>query len=137
MSHKHTCIENHYAIKIISKELDLKHNCGYITMMRISQSPVHKMTANVSIAKKSQEDSSKHLIKPVNNKNSENKRFSNELAFVFPDDNGIRSETGPFQENDWLLLDCSFGIPLFDGNLNKKVCERLLDEKLCNTSRFV
>lgn len=107
-------------------------------MMRISQFPVHKAIGNNCITfKKCQDESSKHLIKPVNNKNSENKSFSNELSFEFPTDNGISSETGPFQENDWLLLDCSFGIPLFDGNLNKKVCERLLDEKLCNTSRFV
>lgn len=107
-------------------------------MMRINQFPVHKASGSNSInLKKTQDDSSKQFIKPVNNKNSENKSFSNTLSFEFPTDNGISNETGPFEENDWLLLDCSFGIPLFDGNLNKKVCERLLDEKLCNTSRFV
>ncbi|ESN90745.1 hypothetical protein HELRODRAFT_156211 [Helobdella robusta] len=36
-----------------------------------------------------------------------------------------------FDEDDWLLLDCCFGVPLFDRKLNKEVCARIQDNKLC------
>lgn len=129
-SHKNTNFESHCAIRLLSKELDLKHNCGYITMMRIRESQAQKATANTSFSlKKNQENFSIHSINPASDKSFE-KRNSSELAFNFSGESSERT----FQESDWLLLDCSFGIPLFEGGLNKKVCQRLLDEKLCNTS---
>ncbi|XP_075525243.1 protein FAM91A1 isoform X1 [Dermacentor variabilis] len=32
---------------------------------------------------------------------------------------------------DWTLLDCCYGIPLFDNALNKDVCAKILKHKLC------
>lgn len=39
--------------------------------------------------------------------------------------------------SDWLLLDCCFGIPLFDANLNKEICGKILEHNLLNTDRWV
>ncbi|KAH7974670.1 hypothetical protein HPB49_018037 [Dermacentor silvarum] len=33
---------------------------------------------------------------------------------------------------DWTLLDCCYGIPLFDNALNKDVCAKILKHKLCS-----
>lgn len=33
---------------------------------------------------------------------------------------------------DWTLLDCCYGVPLFDNPLNKDVCARILKHKLCS-----
>lgn len=136
-NHKETSIESHYAIQILAKKLDLKHNCGYITMMRTSQSHVKKPSRNMSFnTKKLQEDVSSHSTNSSGDKDVEKNNSSNNLALNF-NENNASCKTEPFQESDWLLLDCSFGIPLFEGSLNKKVCERLLDEKLCNSLRYV
>lgn len=33
---------------------------------------------------------------------------------------------------DWTLLDCCYGIPLFDNALNKDVCAKILEHRLCS-----
>ncbi|KAK2143398.1 hypothetical protein NP493_4531g00001 [Ridgeia piscesae] len=35
--------------------------------------------------------------------------------------------------SDWVLLDCCYGIPLFDAGVNRAVCDRIASHKLCNT----
>ena len=36
----------------------------------------------------------------------------------------------------WTLLDCCFGIPLFDAVVNRDVCERIASERLCDGARW-
>ena len=38
--------------------------------------------------------------------------------------------------DDYVLYDCVFGIPLFDDNLNKIICTRILQRQLLATERF-
>ena len=38
-------------------------------------------------------------------------------------------------EADWVLLDCCYGIPLFDSEVNGQVCERVASQGLCNKDR--
>ena len=38
-------------------------------------------------------------------------------------------------EADWVLLDCCYGIPLFDAGVNGQVCERVASQGLCNKER--
>ncbi|KAL5017599.1 hypothetical protein ScPMuIL_007188 [Solemya velum] len=49
-----------------------------------------------------------------------------------------------FFENEWVLLECTFGIPLFDADLNNQVCQKIMSrglfsknnlEELVHTSR--
>ena len=37
--------------------------------------------------------------------------------------------------SDWVLLDCCYGIPLFDSIVNREVCDRISSQKLCNSDR--
>lgn len=48
-----------------------------------------------------------------------------------------QNEVSPDQlkEDDWVLLDCNFGIPLFDSSLNKEVCTKILNEGLFKIDR--
>jgi len=39
--------------------------------------------------------------------------------------------------DDWTLLDCYFGIPLFDSGINQITCERMLRNELWKPSRYV
>lgn len=48
-----------------------------------------------------------------------------------------RSETRPnpaarekWNESDWTILNVDFGIPLFDSQLNREVCDRITSQKL-------
>lgn len=142
--------ENHFAVKILSEELDLKHNCGYITMMNIStswQNPkrvefiktshencVYSSTTVMSAESAVKESSIKeNVIKEsgAENQQSEKNRFS----LNFPDSNLKYKNSLPFEENSWMPLDCSFGIPLFNGLLNKRVCQRLLEKQFCSKTK--
>ena len=38
-------------------------------------------------------------------------------------------------EGDWNLLDCYFGIPLFEQSINKEICDRVISQKLFHTNR--
>ena len=39
-------------------------------------------------------------------------------------------------DDEWVLLDCHFGIPLFDSQLNGDICARVISEKLFNTDNL-
>ncbi len=47
----------------------------------------------------------------------------------------VGGEDNAHWENQWVLLDCSFGIPLFDATVNKQVCERVASHSLCCRDR--
>ncbi|CAN8001751.1 unnamed protein product [Ixodes hexagonus] len=38
--------------------------------------------------------------------------------------------------DDWTLLDCCFGVPLFDNALNKDICARILNHNLCSADNL-
>jgi len=40
-------------------------------------------------------------------------------------------------EGQWVLLDCHFGVPLFDADVNRSVCRRIAKHGLCNQARCV
>ena len=41
------------------------------------------------------------------------------------------------KEDDWVLLDCHFGIALFDSNLNKDICNKVVSRGLFKGERYV
>lgn len=46
-------------------------------------------------------------------------------------------EQNKFWYDDWTLLDCQFGLPLFDSGVNETVCEQLVAKKLWEEKRLV
>ena len=39
-------------------------------------------------------------------------------------------------DNNWTLLDCDFGVPLFNARINKNVCDKILQNSLCTKDRY-
>ena len=42
----------------------------------------------------------------------------------------------PNVQSDWVLLDCCYGIPLFNTDVNREVCERVASHLLCSKDRY-
>lgn len=49
----------------------------------------------------------------------------------------LKEETESLVEDEWCLLDCYFGIPLFEPNINKQICDKVVSKGLFNSNRYV
>ena len=47
----------------------------------------------------------------------------------------VEEEGGSLVEEEWSLLECYFGIPLFESSINKQTCEKIVSSGLCNADR--
>ena len=71
----------------------------------------------------------------------ENKDYSgsgrDQLNLDLKQDGGSLSgdENEPLVEDEWSLLECYFGIPLFESSLNRQTCEKIVTNGLCNADR--
>jgi len=50
---------------------------------------------------------------------------------------GAGSTDTEVDEGQWVLLDCHFGVPLFDADVNQSVCRRIAKHGLCNQARYI
>ncbi|CAL1270776.1 unnamed protein product [Larinioides sclopetarius] len=129
--------EDHFAVKVMAEELDLKHNCGYITMINIST--CRQNSKRVGVVKTSNENCvylSTAVLSTENGVKDLQSEKNTQFSLIFPDGNLKYKNSLPFEENSWMPLDCSFGIPLFNGLLNKKVCQRLLEQQFCSKTNL-
>lgn len=118
-------LENHSAVLTLREKLDLTHSCGYITLMRTvnSSSPMHSKYSYYK------ENNPKQFVNAHSSTSIENTSDLKTNLQMHLSDFTIQ-DVEDFIEEDWILLECSFGIPLFDGSLNQKVSERLLQQRL-------
>ncbi|XP_054708527.1 protein FAM91A1-like [Uloborus diversus] len=126
-------LENHIAVQSLSKELDLKHSCGYITLMKIVESTfVQKFPRTTSKQKlKNADRLTSPMILNFDTSGKENKKMKEQIDHhVIEDEKSLNVSQA--SEKNWVLLDCSFGIPLFEGYINREVCKRLLEQRLCS-----
>lgn len=49
----------------------------------------------------------------------------------------ISNEKESITENDWTILNCCFGIPLFDSRVNTEVCKRIINQGLCKPESLI
>jgi hypothetical protein len=84
-------LQNHPAVVAVSKEVDLNHNCGYITLVRIHG-----------------EDS----------------------------EEGEAAEDALKRPHEWTLLDCCFGVPLFDADANHSILTAIQEAGLWKPERY-
>lgn len=47
-----------------------------------------------------------------------------------PNSQSNSADSEKWNESDWTILNVDFGIPLFDSQLNREVCERITSQKL-------
>jgi FAM91 C-terminus len=85
-------LQQHPAVLAISKEVDLQHNCGYITLVRLEGN------------------------------DSEDGNAAAEDAVQRPD--------------EWTLLDCCFGVPLFDADANHGILTAIQECGLWQSERY-
>ena len=116
------------SLDAVSKLIDVRHSCGYVTLMKSSTSKkdTNKERRDVQV---DNDKSKMDLIgEELDKIDLPQKKKSLSLD--------VGSKTSSLDEGIWSLLDLNFGIPLFDPKLNKDICERVVDEGLWKNNRL-
>jgi hypothetical protein len=156
---------NHGAIQKLNQCLDLKNTCGFVTLLKtgkpsqwaaamdkLGSSPANSTPSLINAV---EHDSPVNGIKDIKSAEmlasevdslATPKRtkaqppsslsiddHNNSMDIINCDDYETTYEQ--IVERDWVLLDCCFGIPLFDADVNKDVCERVAKHNLCSKNR--
>uniref|UniRef100_A0A8C4SV30 Family with sequence similarity 91 member A1 n=1 Tax=Erpetoichthys calabaricus TaxID=27687 RepID=A0A8C4SV30_ERPCA len=109
----------HKALKVLRKNLDLEHTSGYITMLNPR-------------SKRARRHSDSLEEKGFSDVNGSTESF--ELVVQEPNSAELSKRQGVEDESaeeEWVPLDVSFGIPLFNSELNGKVCQKIVTHGLC------
>ncbi|XP_078674348.1 protein FAM91A1-like [Branchiostoma floridae x Branchiostoma belcheri] len=130
-------MQAHYAVQKLASQLDLSHTCGYVTMLKTGKT--HRPSSQV-IAMPTQQGQNATDGQKEGSSNGENSgdsfvmvnRDTLSLDVSSPLRNNGRKE-GQTEETEaeWVMLDMFYGIPLFNGELNTRVCERMAAQGLC------
>lgn len=153
---------SHPAIKKLSQDIDLEHNCGFLTMVNLNQTNNNNYFKSVTnhfgssnsvvdswIESQLSGKAAAELASPVNGITSQ------ESAEILEEElNNLRSFEGTADSKDskdssencfseandvdlakWTLLDCDFGIPLFNAKTNEQVCSAICNHKLWMKNR--
>lgn len=157
---------NHSAIIKLSKQVDLEHFCGYITLLNtgresrsIWKHEEDDLDLNTNCNIRGSETSSVHsgdsgmlLDSPSNGLKDkisaemlateidlldtecfENRDYSgNARDQLNLDLKQVEDENETLVEEEWNLLECYFGIPLFESSINKQTCDKIVSNVLCN-----
>ena len=156
----------HMAIRQLTEELDMEHSCGFVTLLNPHQSPVteedadatspqQQISASASISASesvSNEDVSGNPANGIKDKVSA-EMLASELDALDGEPQSVKRDgmsldlkpeavsevggQGDAQiESHWHLLDLCFGIPLFDPQLNKEVCQKIVSLRLFKEERY-
>uniref|UniRef100_A0A8C4HF94 Family with sequence similarity 91 member A1 n=1 Tax=Dicentrarchus labrax TaxID=13489 RepID=A0A8C4HF94_DICLA len=108
----------HKALQKLKEQVDLEHQCGYITMLNSNNR--HRRRAS---------DSDTHLGGGLETNGS-----TESFELVTDENNGEgKAKTESLSsEDEWVPLELCFGMPLFSSELNRKVCRKIASHKLCS-----
>ncbi|ESP05148.1 hypothetical protein LOTGIDRAFT_227830 [Lottia gigantea] len=161
--------QSHKTIQQLTTLLDLVYSCGYITLLTTGHSSKGQRSNNDNGTHSNIDQfvmsTSCDQDKPSNGiKDAESAQvLASELDSLDLDTTSPESKTKEnltldldsdrskksceyLEESEWLILDCVFGIPLFDTKLNNEVCQRVSNnglfkkdslEKLLESSRLI
>lgn len=152
--------QSHPAIVKLSDHVDLKHNCGFVTMVWLGSQNTWNEKKDASPFLKSSDLSSAGLSErgqsPINGvtdqecanilrEEVDSLKQNSELSLPSKSDSEAHSTPLAEQLTDklklniptqhpnvsgtydqWTLLDCCFGIPLFDVEANKRICDSII-----------
>ncbi|XP_078611087.1 protein FAM91A1-like [Branchiostoma floridae x Branchiostoma japonicum] len=130
-------MQAHYAVQKLASQLDLSHTCGYVTMLKTGKA--HRPSTQV-ITMPTQQGQNVTEGQKEGSSNGENSGDS--FVMVNRDtlsldvssplrSNGRKEGQTEDAEAEWVMLDMFYGIPLFNGELNTRVCERMAAQGLC------
>ncbi|CAF99367.1 unnamed protein product, partial [Tetraodon nigroviridis] len=114
----------HAALQQLKEHVDLKRQCGYITMLNSHNR--HRRRASDSAEWRGDT----HLGGAMDTNGS-----TESFELVAEDNNGEgKAKTdAPSSEDEWVPLELCFGMPLFSSELNRKVCRKIASHKLCSS----
>ncbi|XP_041483997.1 protein FAM91A1-like [Lytechinus variegatus] len=149
-------MHTHRTVKKLEDELDLTHSCGYITLLKSgclssSQHPQpssqdgkdgpnddedaqSRLTASQLSEAADDEEGLGEAADGAESKSLDVEKAKDSMQLPLgsrqvPDERErINSEE---LESNWVLLDLSFGVPLFDEVVNQEVCQRIAEKRLC------
>ncbi|TDH04120.1 hypothetical protein EPR50_G00149160 [Perca flavescens] len=119
-SYSNMCV--HKALKKLKENVDLEHQCGYITMLN-SNNRHRRRTSDSTECR-----GDTHLGGGLDTNGS-----TESFELVTEENNG-ESKGKPdslSSEDEWVPLELCFGMPLFSSELNRKVCQKIASHKLC------
>jgi len=97
----------------LSKQLNLKRICGYITLLRTTESALKMIDqANGTFSLSDSEPAGQQVGGGTE----------------------VIKDLDHDQEEEFILFDCHFGVPLFDRSLNKQVRNKISSQSLCDPS---
>ncbi|XP_038580841.1 protein FAM91A1 isoform X1 [Micropterus salmoides] len=113
----------HKALQKLKEQVDLEHQCGYITMLNSNNR--HRRRASDS----AEYSGDTHLGGGLDTNGS-----TESFELVTEENNG-EGKVKPdalSSEDEWVPLELCFGMPLFSSELNRKVCRKIASHKLCS-----
>ncbi|XP_053189717.1 protein FAM91A1 isoform X1 [Scomber japonicus] len=120
-SYSNMCV--HKALKKLKEQVDLEHQCGYITMLNSNNR--HRRRGSDSTECRGDT----HLGGGLDTNGS-----TESFELVTEENNGeSKGKTDTLStEDEWVPLELCFGMPLFSSELNRKVCRKIASHKLCS-----
>ncbi|KAM6974027.1 LOW QUALITY PROTEIN: protein FAM91A1 [Tautogolabrus adspersus] len=114
----------HKSLKKLKEQVDLEHQCGYITMLNSNNR--HRRRASDTVECRGDT----HLGGGLDTNGS-----TESFELVTEENNGEgKAKTDSLSsEDEWVPLELCFGMPLFSSELNRKVCRKIATHKLCSS----
>ncbi|KAG7270205.1 LOW QUALITY PROTEIN: hypothetical protein CRUP_035937 [Coryphaenoides rupestris] len=118
----------HKALRTLRQRVDLKHQCGYVTMLNPSNRHRHRDGDGADCR------GDTHLGGGFDTNGS-----TESFELVAEEGNGEAKATteASLTEDEWVPLELCFGMPLFSSELNRRVCQKIASHKLCGKDSFV
>lgn len=124
-------LEQAPAVIKLNQCINLRRLCGYITLLRSSESVKRLIRANESCAMYGNRRKPETLVAP--SVDCEIKEGEDQKREWVKEDDFIKGNDDTKPE-EFTLFDCHFGVPLFDRFLNKEVRTRISSQNLCEPS---
>uniref|UniRef100_A0A8C9XQT1 Family with sequence similarity 91 member A1 n=1 Tax=Sander lucioperca TaxID=283035 RepID=A0A8C9XQT1_SANLU len=112
-SYSNMCV--HKALQKLKENVDLEHQCGYITMLNSNNRHRRRASDSTECGGLDTNGSTESFELVTEENNGESKGKTDSLS----------------SEDEWVPLELCFGMPLFSSELNRKVCQKIASHKLC------
>uniref|UniRef100_A0A8C5B4G8 Family with sequence similarity 91 member A1 n=1 Tax=Gadus morhua TaxID=8049 RepID=A0A8C5B4G8_GADMO len=109
----------HKALRTLQESVDLKHQCGYITMLNPSNRHRHR------------ESDANDCRGEDRSQGFDTNGSTESFELVAEESAGEARAKTEGSEDEWVPLELSFGMPLFSSELNRRVCQKIASHKLC------
>ena len=113
----------------LQSSLDLAHTCGFVSLLDLRLSESEPNDSSFPTNGKVKKESADLLEEELDSLEIDNKAKP-------PMTLGVQEmKVEPRRPPNWVLLDLTFGVPLFDADLNKEVCGKITQKGLCRKER--